>query len=295
VATATDGGGSIRIPAAACGLVGLKPQPGRVPIDQQDHWHGLTVSGVLTRTVADTAAVLDAVAGAPLGAAPGWSWAAAARPPATRLVVAVTTRGPAGTVVSPAARHAVARAAAHLRDLGHSTVDRDVALGALWPGFLPRYLSGLAADHAALGRPAEVERRTRRLATAGAAVPDAWVSAAHRAAAALAARWERDFAGVDALLTPTIAAPPPPIGWLAGRGALPTLLRNSRYAAFTAPWNVTGQPAMSVPVPPPAPGVPPVGAQLVARPGGEATILGLAAELEAVTDWPARRPPYATG
>jgi amidase len=266
-----------------------------VPLDEPDHWHGLSVGGVLTRTVADTAAVLDAVADPPLGAAPGWSWAQAARPTGPRRVVAVSTRGPFRTPVSSAARRAVARAAAHLRDLGHRTVDRDAALGALWPAFLPRYLSGLAADHAALGRPDEVERRTRRLAAAGAAVPDSLVGAAHRASARAAARWERDFRDVDALLTPALAAPPPPVGWLAGRGALATLLRNSRYAAFTAPWNVTGQPAISLPIPPPAPGAAPVGVQLVGRPGDEATILSLAAELEAVTGWASRRPPYATG
>ena len=277
-ATASDGGGSIRIPAACCGLVGLKPQRGRVPLaPDTEHWHGLSVSGILTRTVADQALVLSVLSG---GEVP----AEVAEP--GPLQVAWSVKAPVPTPVHPAVRSALDGTLEVLRGLGHAVTQGDPSYGKVQPSFLVRYGRGARDDLVRLVDPSRTEPRTRAVAAIGARTPDTMVARARRwgdeAAQALATL----PGGADVLVTPTLAAPPIRVGAMSGLG---TLARSGRVVPFTPAWNVTGQPAISVPAGQTEDGLP-LAVQLVGRPGDEALLLSLAAQLERATGFPARRP-----
>ena len=272
-ATASDGGGSIRIPAAACGLVGLKPQRGRVSLaPHAEHWHGLSVAGVLTRTVADTALVLSVLSG---GALP----AEVAAPGPLRL--AWSTRAPVPTPVHPAVEGALRGVLDVLRGLGHAVEPGDPVYGRAYASFLVRYLAGARDDLRALADPRRTEPRTRVVGRAG-----AMVTAGMLRRAIAAGEGDVVPTGADVLVLPVTAAPPRAIGSLSGAKALALA---GRVAAFTPAANVTGQPAISVPAGRTADGLP-LAVQLVGRAGSEALLLGLAAQLQAATG-PDRRPP----
>jgi amidase len=284
-AYASDGGGSIRIPASVAGLFGLKPQRGRVPLlPDPEHWHGLSSGGAVTRTVLDTALWLDVVADAP-----GDSFAEAARREPGRLRVAVSFKPTSLTRIDPRVRVAVERVADALRTLGHEVSERDPDYGEIAPLFLPRWLGGIRDDVRALPHPERLEKRSRQLARLGALLGDKAVRRARAAEDARARRINAIFDDVDVLLTPTLPAPPDPLGRFAGRPLATTIAFVAAMVGFTQVWNVTGQPAASVPAPV-ADGDLPIGAQLVARPDDEATILSLAAQLERELGWPERRP-----
>jgi amidase len=284
-AYASDGGGSIRIPASVAGLFGLKPQRGRVPLlPDPEHWYGLSSGGAVTRTVLDTALWLDVVADAP-----GDSFAEAARREPGRLRVAVSFKPTSLTRIDPRVRVAVERVADALRTLGHEVSERDPDYGEIAPLFLPRWLGGIRDDVRALPHPERLEKRSRQLARLGALLGDKAVRRARAAEDARARRINAIFDDVDVLLTPTLPAPPDPLGRFAGRPLATTIAFVAAMVGFTQVWNVTGQPAASVPAPV-ADGDLPIGAQLVARPDDEATILSLAAQLERELEWPERRP-----
>lgn len=283
-ASATDGGGSIRIPAACCHLVGLKPTFGRVAFGTgSPHWHGLSHAGMLTRTVADTVRLLEALSPR------DWT-----TPPAgtdvNRLRIAVSSRPPLPASVHPHQVAALHRVAAALAALGHDVVEADPPYGDVNTPFLPRYLRGARDDLLALVDPAATERRTRSLARFGAAVPPAVLSWSTRRAAALTARLAPFFAVYDLLLTPTVTGLPLPAGRFAGSGATRTLLAVSRYVPFTAVWNATGQPAASLPAGLAASGEP-LAVQLIGPRDGDATVLAVASQLEERLSWPAVTPP----
>jgi amidase len=285
-ALGTDGAGSIRIPAACCGLFGLKPQRDRVPM--RPNWHGMSVTGALTRGVLDSARFLDVVKDSgPVFAE------AAARPPGT-LRIAYSTRMPRGTTarLGDEQRGAVERTAERLRDLGHTVQERDPDYGNAAANVLTRYLEGIASDAAKMPHPERLARWTRGLAALGARIPTFLVERAHAQEAVDRERVGAVFADHDVLLTPALSRLPPPVGeWL----GLPAPLILNGMANFTAHlplWNHTGQPAAAVPVES-APGGLPVAVQLVGRTGDEATLLSLSAQLETATGWPARRPPLA--
>jgi amidase len=285
-AHATDGLGSIRIPASSCGLVGLKPTHGRVPLGPDpDHWYGLSHAGFVTRSVEDTALLLDAV----IQPEPGLSDAIA---DAASLRVAVSTKPSTPTRVHPEVRRVHEEAAERLRALGHQIVRRD-------PPYRPavansnsvRYLAGVARDVSHLADPSATERRTRVLARIGRAFPARMVSRARRTGEGFGDRVTRGlFADVDVLLTPTVPLLPVPAGSIVGRGLTGTLPSMLPRAAMTGPWNACGLPAISVPVGMSDDGLP-IGVQLVGPAGGDAVLLALAAALERSVGWTARRPP----
>ncbi|HKP91241.1 MAG TPA: amidase [Thermoleophilaceae bacterium] len=296
-ASASDGGGSIRIPASCCGLVGLKPQRGRVSLmPDREHWNGLSVAGSVTRTVIDTALWLDAVAGPAEGDAdraepPARPFAEAARSAPGKLRIAVSTRPPVpGVKVADSVKAAVAETAGVLRSLGHDVVERDPDRPELRTCFIPRWLRGIADDAAAMDDPERLERRTRRIAGLGRRIGDRGLRRARGREARIAQRINAIFDHCDVLLTPTITHPPEDVDRYDGRGFVPAIFTAANTTPFTIPWNTTGQPAMSVPAPSLDDGVP-IGVQLVGRPSDEATLISLGAQLEAEVGWADRRPP----
>ena len=282
-AHASDGGGSIRIPAACCSLVGLKSQRGRVPLglpgDGSEHWHGLSVAGVLTRTVADHCLLLDVLTGGDLRVDladdPG------------PLRVAWTVKGAAPTPVDPAVRQGLDRVLAALRELGHEVVEGAPSYAGTLESFLTRYARGTRDDLVRLVDPGATEQRTRAVAAMGARMPDAVLTRARRLGEDAAQRLSVLPGNADVLVVPTIPHPPLPVGSMTG---LRTLALAGRVTPFTAPWNVTGQPALSIPAGFSDDGLP-VAVQLVGRPHEDGLLLRLAHSWEAVLGWPEHRPP----
>ncbi|MET0957497.1 MAG: amidase [Solirubrobacterales bacterium] len=295
-ASATDGGGSIRIPAAFCGLFGLKPQRGRVPIDPHDHWNNLSASGCVTRTVADSALFLDAVTaggGDPGGPEPPEQpFAEAARSAPGRLRIAISER-PARAILPPIVtdevRAGLAEAEEVLVSLGHHVRRHEPEFGLAGQNFVPRYLGGIHDDVAAVPYPSRLEPRTRGFGRLGAAYPRGVVRRATRLAAADAEKVNRSWDEFDVLVTPTVGETAIEVGRYEGQGALRTLLGMSRTYCFTPIWNHTGQPAAAIPA-----GFTPAGmprsVTLVGRPAAEPMLLSLAAQLEAERPWADRRP-----
>jgi amidase len=298
-ALGSDGAGSIRIPAAWCGLFGLKPQRGRVSMAPRPRgWHGLSVNGVLTRSVADSALFYDVASGAidvdaDHAPAPVIPFASAAATPPGPLKIAYSTRVPLGVVSSldADARRALEETVATLRSLGHEVSERDPDYGAdTIPAVLVRYLRGAHDDAGALAHPERLERRTRAMARLGGLIPKALLERSLAGEAALTRRLNAVLEDNHVLLTPATAKPPPRIGQLQGRGALWTLNAVAGWVPYNGVWNVTGQPAASVPAGFGADGLPRA-VQLVGRPNDEATLLSLAGQLEAARPWAQRRPP----
>jgi len=308
-ATASDGAGSIRIPAACCHLVGLKPARGLVPTAPAENpWNGLIVYGFLTRTVADTALLLDAVAErSPDGSRRKWSEAVAERSPdgsrrkwseavaerAPRLRIAVSTRPQLPALVDASVRDAVERVADELRQLGH-TVDRaDPPYGLLALPAIVRYLRGIADDAAALDLPARLQRRTRGFVRLGRAVSDRVLDRALAHAAPSRERFDEFFSRYDLLVTPTVARPPVAATEWEGTGALRTLFAMGQVYPFTIAWNHLDLPALALPAGIAGDGLP-RSVQLVAPRGAESLLMRVGAEIEAalgLADPP--RPPLA--
>ena len=294
-ASASDGLGSIRIPAACCGLFGLKPQRGRLPLaPDEDHWHGLSVAGVLTRSVLETALFLDVASDrAPAGGAGAFVAAARRAPEPLRIVVALNPP-PAAMRASEDVRRAVEETAALLRGLGHEVVEGRIDYGDAGIRAIGRFLRGARDDAARLPFPRRLERRTRATARLGSLIPAAAIARERASEAMRARRLGSVLEGRDVLLMPTIAAPAAEIGLYEGVGALGTLAGEAlRWpGVYTPPWNLSGQPAAAVPA-----GLDrshlPLSVQLVGRANDEATLLSLAAQLEAERPWADRRPPVS--
>jgi amidase len=301
-ALGTDGGGSVRIPAACCGLVGLKGQRGSISTRQSPErayrFHGLHHIGTLARSVVDAALLHDAMTGAePNDEIPS-------PPPAPPLTDAVsrTPRGlriamsfkPAVPVpVSEEVRRPVLETAELLRSLGHEVVERDP----LYPpaailSVLALMMNGLAHEIERLPTPELLERRIQAEGRTARLVPD-WL--AHRALAArhrLSERGLRPIADCDVLMTPVLAMPPIRVGHLEGLGPTRAMARILAFMPFTPPQNFTGQPAMSVPAGVSADGLPEA-VHLVGRPRDASTLVSLAAQLESARPWAHHRPPAA--
>lgn len=277
LAHGTDGLGSVRIPAACCGIVGFKPGRGVVPCHLgAEDWFGLVEHGILATSVAD--------------AAVGFAVLAGARPTRltepSRLRVAVSLRSPITGVRPDAAnREAVANTARLLVGVGHDTVRADPT----YPTWLG--LRGLATWFAAAHRDLEaarVDRRTLQPRTRRHAALGRWAWERGLVRERDRERWREAclafFDSFDVLVTPALAGPPPAAREWSRRSWQANMLANLRYAPYAAPWNVAGFPALTVPVGVRPDGLP-LGAQLVAPPGAERLLLAVAGQIELAAPW----------
>ncbi|MGE2816089.1 amidase [Mycobacterium heidelbergense] len=293
-ALGSDAGGSVRIPATWCGVFGIKPQRGRVPLSPNDEgWYGLNVNGVLTRTVEDAALFLDITTTAD---APGGGFVGALTQTPPRLRIALSTKVPPFVFsrLGMAQRAAVDQAGALLQRLGHQVIRRDPGypLSTITGSFIPRYLRGIHDDVTALPHRDRLEARTRTMAKLGGLLSDRRMSAVRAREQAITGRLQRIFDDVDVLVTPGTASGPPRVGKYQGRGAITTLALASRHVPFQQAFNVTGQPAAVIPWGFDEDGLP-LSIQLVGRPFDEATLLSLSAQFEAVRPWARRRPRWS--
>ena len=285
--TASDGGGSIRIPAACCGLFGLKPQRGRTPI-QTPNWHGLSVNGFVTRTVADSALLYDVVGDYPESLAE-----ASARPPG-RLRIAISLGVPKGVLgVKPDASQlgAVERVAAALRGFGHEVVERELDWGWSGPRTVARYLSGIRESAGTFPHAKRLSGRTKGFARMG-LVPSLVLDRILAAEAGDRERILASFGDADVVLTPLFTHIPFEVGALEGKPAGWVLNQEVAFVPYAGMFNHTGQPAMAIPAGRTAEDVP-LAAQIVGRPDAEPLLLSLATQLETALDWPADRPAIA--
>ncbi|AIY18294.1 amidase [Pimelobacter simplex] len=302
VAQGSDGGGSIRIPAACCGLVGLKPSRGRISgFPMYGDPIGLAVAGPIARTVADAAALLDVMAGRRAGD-PSW-----APEPSGGAFLAATGREPgrlrigcfdepviADTDLDPEVRRAYDETTRLLASLGHAVEDIPVPLPreavadfeTCWA-----VLTGLSTVPLAPEQQATLRPLTRWLGERGAAVSGPEFGLAIGALRRHAAEALVALAPYDIVLTPTVATPPPLVGALRDDAdPAADFEAQKRYTPWTSAWNVTGMPAISLPLHQTPEGLP-VGIMLAARPAEEELLLSLAAQLEAALPWRDRRPP----
>ncbi len=308
-AHAEDGGGSIRIPASSCGLIGLKPTRGRCSLGPGagEREGGCSCEFVVSRTVRDTAAILDVLSG-PMPGDPYFA-PPPERPFSERMVdaqllrIGLMTVGPRGIDVHTECVAAAEMAARALASLGHEVeISHPAALDD--PAAVSAYVKVAASSTARAldvwsekgGRPIgsdDVEPVTWGLAEIGRGFRASdyleTLETVNAFSRRMASWWQEGF---DLLLTPTSAEPPPPLGEFASTPEVPLkgFLRAAPIAAYTLPFNLTGQPAVSLPVHWTAGGVP-VGAQLVAAYGREDLLLQVAAELEKSVPWAERRPP----
>jgi amidase len=279
-ATASDGMGSIRIPASNCGVVGLKPTCDRIPL--KEHWYGLSVAGFETRSVRDTALLLS------VGAADDSLLDALERAP-ERLRVAVSTKPFFPTRIHPDVRRAVEQTGNRLRELGHEVERDDPPYPPLSPS-VTRFFAGVAQDIDRVELPDRLQRRTKGWARLGNAIPRPVLDWALREDDT--ARMRPFFERHDVLMTPVAARPAVRAGEWEGLGAARTFLGLAQVYSFTGEWNLTGQPAISVPVGMSDDGLP-IGTMIVGRHDEEPTLIALAAQLEAELRWTDRRPPLS--
>ncbi|MBM4439047.1 MAG: amidase [Candidatus Rokubacteria bacterium] len=310
LAHATDGGGSIRIPASACGLFGMKPTRARNPMgpDVGEGWGGASIGHAVTWSVRDSAALLDATSGPDVGD-PYWApppagpfLAEVGRDPG-RLRIALTTTSFNGAPVAPVCAEAAQAAAKLCAALGHSVeearpeIDADALGAAVRIVIAANVRATLEARAAVAGRPltaADVERNTWAFASVGTSTL-AWeyaksINVIH----ATGRRVARFFAGYDVLLSPTMCQPPQPLGVMyadyTDEGAYVRAVLGC--IGFTSLFNSAGNPAMSVPLAMSRDGLP-IGVQFAGRFGDEATLFRLGAQLEAAQPWAGRRPAVA--
>jgi amidase len=299
-ATGSDGGGSIRIPAACCGLVGMKPTRGRVSTQPaREGWLGLSVYGALARTVADSALMLDVMHGAVPGDADcappaGESFTAAASREPARLRVAASRKVPAGILarLSDDQRFAFDRTARLLGELGHHVVEQDPPYRLSALEFTQTWMRGIYEDFAKLSPGAPTERSTRQLAAAGRIlVPPRRREQLRAQRARTTARMLGLWNEVDVLLTPGLASTALAAEGGYGRAGPVAFDIAARFTPWTPLFNLTGQPAVTIPAGFDAGGLP-LSVQLVGRPGEEGLLYSLAAQIEAAQPWP-QRPPLA--
>jgi amidase len=309
IAHGTDGGGSLRTPAACCGLFALKPSRGRISPAPMLGDSFLSTPGVITRTVAESALMLDLLAGYETGDAnwappPAESFAqAAAREPAS-LRVGLYLRSPLGTDLDPICARAAHDAAELLTSLGHKvhevemTAWEDPAVPTLFRELWAIHVGSAIAATAAMAQteptPENIEPMSYALYERGRAISAFELSRITVALQTFARRIVAAFDEVDVLVTPSLGQRPVGIGEIDACGPEPweTFAAAGRFTPFTSVWNVTGQPAMSVPLYEGEDGLP-LSVQVVGRPADEVTLFSLAAQLQTACPWPQRLAPLA--
>lgn len=297
VALGADGGGSIRIPASCCGIVGLKPQRGRIsPAPLREHWFALVSLGALTRTVADQALVLDVLQ----GSLPADRYRA--DPPERPFAEQARERRPlkvAWTVkpVMPFAsvdqqiRDAIAALASRIEELGQRVDYLDVAWPAPTAAFLPQFYAGMAVEAGQVEHPAWLGPRTRSTVALSGWATAGVVRRALASGERVARRLDAILGDRDALLLPMLNELVPPLGLLDGMGTLRSQARSMPLVGNAAILNVSGHPGLCIPAGLSREGLP-IGAQLIGRRGGEGTLLALAAALEEADSWEGLAPAY---
>ena len=300
-AQGSDGGGSVRIPASVCGLVGMKVSRGRIsngPVGGDVT--GLAWNGPLARSVRDTAALLDAMA-VPMPGDPHWApplpdgetfLSYAGRDPGTLRIGRWATPAIAETEVHPDCLAAYEEATRALTELGHDVEEvappfpRDVV-----PVFETVWAVAAQAVPVDPARADELLPLTRWLRERGAATSGAGFVSAMARVQMLSRQWIARSLPYDAVLSPTLASPPVPVGWFTETGdPAEDFSRQKRFTPFTAVYNVTGQPAVSLPLHWSAEGHP-IGVMLAGRPAGEGLLVSLSARLEDARPWADGRPP----
>ncbi|VFA97497.1 amidase [Nocardia cyriacigeorgica] len=313
MAHANDGGGSIRVPAACNGLVGLKPGRGRVSVgpDHNDALYGMGAEFAVTRTVRDAAALLDEVAVAFPGdpfviAPPERPYLDEVGADPGRLRIAVHIESWAGTPVDPEVARAVDAVAATLEAAGHH-VDRATpvfeweqllnANHVLWSSFLAQAVAGVEAATGATAGPDNLERTTWACVDYGRKVSAVELGAALSAVNVLTRQVGQFFTGYDLLLTPTLNTPAPLLGEMDGNADLTSLEWTTKLFdlfSFTPLFNQTGTPAISLPLGQSTQGLP-IGVQLAGPACSESLLLCVAAQLEQAMPWADRRPGIYAG
>ncbi|WP_134661642.1 MULTISPECIES: amidase [unclassified Amycolatopsis] len=308
IAHANDGGGSIRVPAACNGLVGLKPSRGRVPTgpDYADPLYGMGVEFTVSRTVRDTAALLDEVAVSYPGdpyvlAPPARPWLDEVGSDPGRLRIGLHTESWAGSYVDPEVARAVEAVAEVLEAAGHH-VERATPVfdweaflhtnHVLWSGFLAGSVAGIEELTGVAASPENLERTTWACVEYGRSISAMELTAALGAMNAVSREAGRFFSGYDLLLTPTITTPAPPLGRLDANADLTAAEWTKQLfdvCSFTPLFNLIGAPAISLPLGESSQGLP-IGVQLGGPVCSESLLLRVAAFLEEAMPWAARRP-----
>jgi amidase len=297
-ATGSDGGGSIRIPAACCGLVGMKPTFGRVSSQPLgEGWLGLVAYGGLARTVKDSALLLDAMQGTVAGDSvsappPSGTFADAAATEPGRLRIAVSRKIPAGLIARLSAdqRGAWERTGKLLSDLGHEVIERDPTYGLAALEFTQAWTRGIYEDSLSVPDPSQLEHLTQQMVMVGRVVVPPrrrarLVAGREATARRIMALWD----DVDVLLTPGLAKTALPAEGGFGRNFLYAFNLAASFTPWTPLFNITGQPAVSIPAGLGSDGLP-LSVQLAGRRGAEETLYSLAGQLEAAAPWADRRP-----
>jgi amidase len=283
LALGSDGGGSLRIPTANCGVIGFKPAPGTVPVAGgiDEHWYGCSAFGPIARSMPDIVAAMEVLAG------PGWASSPGNEDRPLRIAVALNRPTPIGRPdrVYRSSLHAAAKAS---RALGHTVAPASIpyprTLASTW---ISCWHAGIAEEVERLGLPADrLERRTQLMVRMGHARMRRFGRDLAPVRAAMTAWRERAtefLAPYDVLLTPTISHPAPRVGWGARAGYRRATVNGARATPYTQAWNVAGFPALSLPFGRGRPGRfgQPGAVQLICAPGAEAKLIRLAGELEA--------------
>jgi amidase len=309
IAHANDGGGSIRIPASCCGLVGLKGTRGRISLAPLGEFvGGIAIEGVLTHTVRDTAVAFDILSGYEPGD-PYWAPEPSApftdavdRDPG-KLRIAFSAVAPNGVPVDDACVEATNETAQLLESLGHTVFEAPALSDEGYiDNFIRIWIAGVASNVQAAGmqrgrpiEPSELEPLTAQMVEMAGAITGADYLVSLEYLRDLSRRVISMWADIDVLLTPTLAGPPIEIGGLRPKEGEPPIqmLNNAaEWVPFTPVWNVTGQPAISLPLHQNEAGLP-VGIQLVGAPAGEELLFSLSAQLEEARPWADRRPELA--